>query len=71
MSLNFRDNQTNKKVLQAKNKANMVEYVFKAKKSSEKTRKEKKKKGSQRRRKKSYSATRANATPAIATIYEE
>ncbi len=45
MSLNSRDNQTDKKASQAKDKANSVEQGSEAKKSSEKGRKEKKKKG--------------------------
>ncbi len=42
MSLNSRDNQTDKKALQAKDKANPVEQSSEAEKSSEKARKEKK-----------------------------
>ena len=67
MSLNFRDNQTDKKTPQAKNKANPVKQLFGAKKSSKKARKEKKKKSCQRWRKMSNPATRANAIQAIAT----
>lgn len=43
MSLNFRDNQKNKKAPEAKDKVNQVKEGFEAKKCSEKARKEKKK----------------------------
>lgn len=45
MSLNFRDNQTNKKTPQAKDKLNLAKPIFETKKCFEKIRKEKKKKG--------------------------
>ncbi len=44
MSLNFRDDQTDKKALQAKDKANPLEQGSEAKKFFKKVRKEKKKK---------------------------
>ncbi len=47
MSLNYRDDQTDKKAPQAKDKANPAEQGSEAEKSSEKARKEKKKKGHQ------------------------
>ncbi len=64
MSLNYRDDQT--KAPQAKDKANPVEQVSEAEKSSEKTRKEKKKKGHQGWRERPNSATGANAAPTTA-----
>ncbi len=67
MSLNFRDNQTDKKALQAKNKANQAKQGFKVEKASEKGKKEKKKKGRQGWCEKPNSATGANTAPAIAT----
>ncbi len=67
MSLNFSDNQTDKKALQSKNKANQAKQVSTTKKSSKKAKNEKKKKGRQGRRKKSNSATEANAAPATIT----
>ncbi len=45
MSLNSKDDQTDKKAPQGKDKANPAKQGFEAKKSSEKARKEKKKKG--------------------------
>ncbi len=69
MSLNSRDDQT--KAPQAKDKANPVEQVSEAEKSSEKARKEKKKKGRQGQRERpNPAATRANAAPATATVGE-
>ncbi len=47
MSLNYRDDQTDKKAPQAKDKANPVAQGSEAETSSEKARKEKKKKGHQ------------------------
>ncbi len=66
MSLNSRDDQTDKKALQAK--ASPVAQDSEAKKSSEKVRKEKKKKGHQGRRKKpNPAATGANTALTTAT----
>ncbi len=65
MSLNFRDDQT--KAPQAKDKANPIEQVFEAEKSSEKARKEKKKKSRQGRRERPTPVTGANAAPATTT----
>ncbi len=62
MSLNSKDNQSAKRAPQAKDKANMVEQGFKAKKFSEKVRKEKKKKSRQRLGKRPNPVTKANAT---------
>ena len=67
MSLNSKDDQTDKKTLQAKSKANPVKQVFETKKSFEKAKKKKKKKGRQRWRKKPNSITRANAALVVAT----
>ncbi len=47
MRLNSRDDETNKKTLEAKDKANPVKEGSEAEKSSEKAKKEKKKKGCQ------------------------
>ncbi len=70
INLNSRDDQTDKKAPQAKDKTNPAEQGSKAKKSSEKARKEKKKKGRQGRCKSPNSATGANAAPATATALE-
>ncbi len=68
MSLNSRDNQTEKKTPQAKDKNSSAEQSFEAEKSSEKAKKEKKKKGRQGRCKMpNPTATGANAALAIAT----
>ncbi len=67
MSLNSRDNQTDKKASQAKDKGNPVEQGSEAEKSFEKARKEKKKKGRQRWREKPNPATGANVAPATVT----
>ncbi len=64
MSLNSRDNQTDKKALQAKDKANSAKQGSKAEKSSNKTGTETKKKGYQGRHKKPNPATGANTAPA-------
>lgn len=61
MSLNFRDDQTDKKTLQTKNKTNQTKQRSKAGKSSDKTRREKKKNSCQRR------CTRPGGSPAAAT----
>lgn len=45
MSFNSKNNQTDKKALQVKDKANAIKKNFKTEKSSEKSRKEKKNKG--------------------------
>ncbi len=63
MSLNSRDDQTDKKALQAKDKANPAKQGSEAEKSSEKARKKKKKKGCQGWRKRPNPATGANAAP--------
>ncbi len=67
ISLNSRDDQTDKKVPQAKDKANPVKQGSESEKSSEKAKKEKKKKGRQGRREKPNLATGADAAPATAT----
>ncbi len=67
MSLNSRDNQTDKKTPQTKDKANLAKQGSVVEKSSEKARKEKMKKGNHGRRKNPKPATRANATLATAT----
>ncbi len=66
MSLNFRDDQTDKKPRQAKDKVNPAKQGSEAKKSSEKGRKEKKKKGRQGWRERPNPVTEINAAPAIA-----
>lgn len=48
MNLNFRDNQTDKKTLQAQDKANEARQGIEAKKFKEKAKKEKKRKVHQR-----------------------
>ncbi len=67
MSLNYRDDQTDKKAPQIKDKANPAKQGSQAEKSSEKVRKEKKKKGHQERHERPNSATGANAIQIIAT----
>ena len=62
MNLNSKDNQTDKKAPQAKNKANQAKQSFKTEKSSKKA----KKKDCQRQCKRfSPITTGANITPAI------
>ncbi len=68
MSLNYRDNQTDKKAPQAKDKANPAGQGSEAKKSSETARKEKRKKSRQGWRKRlNPAATGANTAPATTT----
>ncbi len=66
ISLNFRDNATDKKAPQAKNKAHPAKQISEAEKSSKKARKEKQKKGRQGRCEKPNPATGVNAVPATA-----
>ncbi len=68
ISLNIEDYQTDKKALQAKDRASSAEQGSEVEKSSEKARKEKKKKGRQGRRERPNPAvTRANAALATTT----
>ncbi len=71
MNLNFKDNQTDKKALQVKDKTNPAKQGSEAEKSSEKARKGKKKKGRQGWRKRPNPATGTNAAPTTATSGEE
>ena len=65
MSLNSKNEQTNKKTLQAKDKVNQAKQGSEAEKPSEKARKEKKKKHRQEQRKKPKStAIKANTASA-------
>ncbi len=68
MSLNYSNDQTDKKASQAKDKVNLAKQGSETEMSSEKAKKENKKKGRQGRREKPNSAaTGANAAPATTT----